>query len=159
MDSKNITRAVMFAVSVSIVGCSSYKFDQNVETINQDSNIVYAGEVIAARDNAQQRVLNERARLLLANELSESNAVELMLAKSPAFQSLLFENLVEGSLAAQSARIINPTLSLERTVHGTETEFGRSLTFGPIDLATLPSRQAHADLALDRAAVNLESNI
>lgn len=159
MDSRNITRAVMFAVSVSIVGCSSYKFDQNVETINQDSNIVYAGEVIAARDNAQQRVLNERARLLLANELSESNAVELMLAKSPAFQSLLFENLVEGSLAAQSARIINPTLSLERTVHGTETEFGRFLTFGLIDLATLPSRQAYADLALNRASVNLESNI
>ena len=45
-----------------------------------------------------------------------------MLVKSPSFQRLLFENLVEGTLAAQTG---NPTVALERMAKGAETEYGR----------------------------------
>ena len=119
-------------------GCVSYNFDENLEKINQNEDVVPSGEVIAAITREQQDALNNRAKLILQNEVGEFEAVELMLLKSPSFQRLLFENLVEGSLAAQTGNISNPTLSLERMVKGAETEYGRFLTFGLIDVLTLP---------------------
>ena len=107
----------------------------------------------------QQDALNNRAKLILQKEVGELEAVELMLVKSPSFQRLLFENLVEGTLAAQTGNIPNPTVSLERMAKGAETEYGRFLTFGLIDVFTLPMRQKYADRAVQSATLNLEANI
>ncbi len=140
-------------------GCVSYDFDENLERINQDDDVVPSGEVVAAITRDQQDALNNRATLILQDEVGEFEAVELMLLKSPSFQRLLFENLAEGSLAAQTGNISNPTLSLERMVKGTETEYGRFLTFGLIDVFTLPMRKKYANRAVQSATLNLEANI
>ena len=129
-------------------GCISYNFDENLQSINQNDDVIPAGEVVAAMTRDQQDALNNRAKLILREEVGEFEAVELMLLKSPSFQRLLFENLAEGSLAAQTGNISNPTLSLERMVKGTETEYGRFLTFGLIDVFTLPMRKKYANHAV-----------
>ncbi len=140
-------------------GCVSYDFDENLEKINQNEEVVPFGEVVAAVTSDQQDALNNRAKSILRKEVGELEAVELMLVKSPSFQRLLFENLVEGTLAAQTGNIPNPTVSLERMVKGAETEYGRFLTFGLIDVFTLPMRKKYADRAVQSATLNLEANI
>ena len=135
-------------------GCVSYDFDENLEKINQNEEVVPFGEVVAAVTRDQQDALNNRAKLILQKEVGELEAVELMLVKSPSFQRLLFENLVEGTLAAQTGNIPNPTVALERMVKGAETEYGRFLTFGLIDVFTLPMRKKYADRAVQSATLN-----
>jgi hypothetical protein len=147
------------ALVLITTGCSSYDFEQNISAVNENSEVVFAGEVIAAKDIDEQNALKERAKTLLENQIGEAEAVELMLTKSPAFQKLLFNNLREGSLAAQTGRIPNPAFAFERMVKGSETEYGRFLTFGLLDLASLPSRQKSSKIAVEIATVNLESEI
>ena len=147
------------ALVLITTGCSSYDFEQNISAVNGNSEVVFAGEVIAAKDIDEQNALKERAKTLLQNQIGEAEAVELMLTKSPAFQELLFNNLREGSLAAQTGRIPNPAFAFERMVKGSETEYGRFLTFGLLDLASLPSRQKSSKIAVEIATVNLESEI
>lgn len=158
---KTEVKLKIFIVGIFLVlsGCVSYNFDENLEKINQNNDVVPSGEVVAAVTSDQQKALNNRAELILQKEVGEFEAVELMLVKSPSFQMLLFENLVEGSLAAQTGNISNPTVSLERMVKGAETEYGRFLTFGLIDVFTLPMRKKYADRAVQSATLSLEANI
>ena len=64
-------------------GCVSYDFDENLERINQNDDVVPSGEVVAAITRDQQDALNNRATLILQEEVGEFEAVELMLLKSP----------------------------------------------------------------------------
>ena len=139
-------------------GCVSYNFDENLEKINQNEEVVPFGEVVAAVTR-EQDALNNRAKLILQKELGELEAVELISREKPLFKGFCSENLVEGTLAAQTGNIPNPTVSLERMVKGAETEYGRFLTFGLIDVFTLPMRQKYADRAVQSATLNLEANI
>lgn len=57
--------------------CISYNFNENLERINQNDDVVPSGEVVAAITRDQQDALNNRAKLILKEELGEFEAVEL----------------------------------------------------------------------------------
>ena len=95
------------ALLAATTGCTSYEFEQNISDINTNTDVVFSGQVTVVKDTDIQNDLSDKATSILENVVGEAEAVQLMLAKSPAFQKLLFTNLKEGSLAAQTGRIPN----------------------------------------------------
>jgi len=83
----------------------------------------------------------------------------LALVNSPSLQALLAQSWAESADAAQSGRISNPIVSLERMVAGDELELSRSLSFGLLDLLTLPARQGIATRRIETAQLRLTSDV
>ena len=92
------------ALLAATTGCTSYEFEQNISDINTNTDVVFSGQVTVVKDTDQQNSLNDKATSILENVVGEAEAVQLMLAKSPAFQKLLFTNLKEGSFAEGKKR-------------------------------------------------------
>ena len=93
-------RIFYFGLIFLVSGCTSYKFDQSLNNINSNKDIVIAGKITAAINQKQQNELFNNSKVLLNSEVGEKEAVELMLSKSPSFQSLLFKYRESGSAAA-----------------------------------------------------------
>ena len=87
------------------------------------------------------------------------NAVQLALSNSPAVQTLLAQSWADMAQAQQGGRIANPVFTLERLRLGDELEIGRLLSFGLLDLLTLPRRQAIAQDQVAQARVQLAANV
>ncbi|MEY4754434.1 MAG: hypothetical protein RJA44_2109, partial [Pseudomonadota bacterium] len=71
-------------------------------------------------------------------------AVRLALQHSPALQALLAESWARQSANAAAAALPNPLLRLERAVQGDVVELTRGISFGLLELLTLPLRQQAA---------------
>ena len=142
-----------------VTGCSSFNMPSQLARLNTNAEIVGSNKVELILSEEHRKRLDARADALLAKPLSMNDAVEVMLAKSPAFQKILFDHWREAALSAQSGRIANPTFSFERMVTGPETEYGRLLTFGLIDVMTLPVRQASASLAIEQTEIRLSAEV
>ncbi|MEY4754285.1 MAG: hypothetical protein RJA44_1960, partial [Pseudomonadota bacterium] len=80
----------------------------------------------------------------LAQPLTADAAVRLALQHSPALQALLAESWARQSANAAAAALPNPLLRLERAVQGDAVELTRGLSFGLLELLTLPLRQQAA---------------
>ena len=63
-------------------GCTSYKFEESLNDINSNKDIVIAGKITAAINQEQQNELFNNSKALLNSEVGEKEAVELMLSKS-----------------------------------------------------------------------------
>ena len=147
--------AVIFLIS----GCSSYKFDESLSKLNENDKLGAVGQITNVISESQRDALNARALTLLNSELGQDEAIELMLIKSPDFQSLLFEHRSRLAVAAQKGRISNPVFSFERMVKGNETEYGRFITFGLLELLTLPVRQDTSKLSVELGQATLEADV
>ncbi len=152
-------RIFYFGLIFIISGCMPYKFEESLNDINSNKDVVIAGKITAAINQEQQNELLKNSKALLNSEIGEKEAVELMLSKSPSFQSLLFKYRGSGSAAAQKARISNPVFSFERMVKGSEIEYGRFLSFGLLDLLSLPTKQKSSKLAVDLNDINFASEV
>jgi outer membrane protein TolC len=91
--------------------------------------------------------------------VGQKEAVQLLLANSPAFQALLAQNWAEAANAAQSGRISNPTFAFESVVTGSESELNRFFSFGLLELITLPQRSAIADYRVEQAQIRMTSEV
>lgn len=147
--------AVIFLIS----GCSSYKFDESLSKLNENDKLGAVGQITNVISESQRDALNARALTLLNSELGQDEAIELMLIKSPDFQSLLFEHRSRLAVAAQKGRISNPVFSFERMVKGNETEYGRFITFGLLELLTLPVRQDTSKISVELGQATLEADV
>ena len=83
----------------------------------------------------------------------------MALVNSQALQALLAQGWAESAEAVQTGRIANPVLGFERIVAGDELELGRALSFGLLDLLTLPARQQIASTRLEQARLRLASEV
>lgn len=148
-----------FLVLPLVSGCSSYDISGSIDSVNQMPDVISSGQATLVLDSKTKQELDDRANFLLKSELSENDAVELMLSKSLDFQTLLLENWRQGSLNVQSGNIANPSFSFERMVKGAETEYGSFLSFGLFELLTLPNRRAAAAIDAERSRIQLASEI
>ena len=146
-------------VILLISGCSSHKFDENLSRLNGNDKLGIVGQITNVTSESQRDALNARALTLLNSELGQDEAIELMLVKSPDFQSLLFEHRSRLAVAAQKGRISNPVFSFERMVKGNETEYGRFISFGLLELLTLPVRQDTSKISVKLGQANLEAEV
>jgi outer membrane protein TolC len=83
----------------------------------------------------------------------------LALVNSPSLQALLAQGWAESADAAQVGRIANPIFSFERMTAGTELDLGRALSFGLLDLLTLPSRYSVATRRIEQSQLRLTSDV
>lgn len=90
------------------------------------------------------------SEVLLAQPLGQPEAVQLALANSPALQAMQARYRAQGAEAAQQGRIANPLFTFERTHIGNELELARLLSFGLLDLLTLPQRKQIAQQQYDQ---------
>jgi outer membrane protein TolC len=150
------------AVLVSLLllsGCASVDFDQSLATTNQEAANFTQGHLALGRTAPQRADQDATARQLLLEPISQVNAVQLALSNSPALQAMLAQNWGDAANAAQTGRIANPVFSFERMVAGDELEFGRLLSFGLLDLLTLPQRHGVARRSIERAQLQLTADV
>jgi outer membrane protein TolC len=147
------------ALAVSVSGCASLDFDATLARTNQDTAGFTQGALALAQTPAQEAARAEHAARLLAQPLQQEAAVQLALVNSPALQSLLAQRWADAAAMAQTGRIANPTLTLEQSRLIDELDIGRRLSFGLLELLTLPQRQARAARSLEAAQIQLSAEV
>ena len=134
----------LVAAAIALAGCASIDADREIAQANESQRAFTQGGLTLARDDAQRAARAQAADRLLSRPLSQADAVQLALSNSPALQALLERHVADLAAADPSGRIGNPVFSFERVRTGDELEIGRLLSFGLLDLLTLPERRALA---------------
>ena len=142
-----------------LAGCASVNLDQTISDTNDSTRTFTQGKLELSRTDAQRQAKAKLASELLANPLGMDEAVQLALANSPAMQALMAQSWADMSLANQGGRIANPIFNFERVRSGDELEIGRLLSFGLLDLLTLPRRMSIASSQVAQARVQLSANV
>ncbi len=147
------------AVAVLVLaGCASVNFDEAVDNTNQATGSFTGGKLELIRNAEQRDAKAKLAADLLSKPLSSDGAVQLALANSPAVQTLLAQSWADMSAANQAGRIANPVFTFERVTFKDELELGRLLSFGLLDLLTLPRRQEIAQSRIAQSQVQLSAS-
>ncbi|CAH0349750.1 TolC family protein [Aquabacterium sp. CECT 9606] len=153
-------RAGVAAIGLGVLsGCASIDIGQSVKRTNDETSGFTQGNLSLATNDSEKTKLRGRAHSLLEKPLSQSQAVELALVNSPSMQALLAQSWAEAAQTAQSGRIANPVFSFERLRAGDELELGRALSFGLLDLISLPWRQSAASRRIEQAQVKLAADV
>ena len=159
----NITKYFkLTAITASVLvlaGCASVNFDEAVSNANQTAGSFTGGKLALSRTADQRNAKDKLSKELLSKPLTSDDAVQLALANSPAVQTLLAQSWADMSAANQAGRISNPLFKFERVTAGDELELGRVLSFGLLDLLTLPRRQAIAQSQIAQAQVQLSASV
>ena len=145
--------------ALALSGCASVDFDKALATTNREAADFTQGQLQLAATPEQMSQRAQQAAKLLGQPLSQSDAVQLALVNSPALQALLAQSWADAAGAAQTGRIANPSLTLERFTMLDEVELGRSLSFGLLDLLTLPQRKGLAERGIARVQLQLTSDV
>jgi outer membrane protein TolC len=157
-----VARAKLLAAAISAIvlsGCASVDFDNSLATTNQDISDFTQGKLALAQTQDQRTALDHAAAQLLSKSLSQGDAVQLALVNSPAVQALLAQNWSDAANAAQSGRIANPVFTFEHLRLPGGDELGRLLSFGLLDLLTLPQRHGIAQRRIERAQLQLTIDV
>ncbi len=153
-------KIVLSAITLAVLsGCASVNFEQSIAKTNQIAANFTQGDLALALTPEQREAQAQAAKTLLLQSLSQNDAVRLALLNSPAVQALLAKNWADAASAAQSGRIANPTFTLERLRLVDELEIGRLLSFGLLDVLTLPQRYSFAQRQIAQAQLRLTSNV
>jgi outer membrane protein TolC len=147
--------ATLFVLS----GCASVNFDQFVAKTNEQAAIFTQGNLSLARTKDQRAEMDSVANEILSKPIGQNDAVRLGLVNSPALQAMLAQNWAAAAGAAQTGRIANPVFTFERLRFASELELGRLLSFGLLDLLTLPQRYKMAERQIAQQQLRLTSNV
>jgi len=142
-----------------LAGCASVNVDQVVRDTNDTTNTFTQGNLELSRTEQQGQARARLSSELLAKPLTMDDAVQLALSNSPAVQTLLAQSWADMAQANQAGRIANPLFTFERMRFGDELELGRLLSFGLLDLLTLPRRQAISRSQVAQAKLQLSANV
>ncbi|MES2363439.1 MAG: TolC family protein [Pseudomonadota bacterium] len=150
--------AVVAAVLV-LAGCASVNIDQAVKDTNDTTGAFTQGKLELSRTEQQVQARQKLSAELLAKPLSMDDAVQLALSNSPGVQALLAQSWSDLAQATQAGRITNPIFTFERMRFRDELELGRLLSFGLLDLLTLPYRQGISRSLVSQAKVQLSASV
>ena len=142
-----------------LFGCATVDFDQSIDRTNREAAEFTGGKLTLARTNAQRESSAMAVADLLKQPLGQAEAIHLALANSPAVQASLAENWASAASAAQSGRIANPLFALSRVRLGAELDIERTLSFGLLDLLTLPQRYGIAQRRIEEARLRLTADV
>ena len=157
--SKRLRLTLLATATAWLAGCASVDIDQTLQDTNRQTGDFTQGKLELSRTTEQRQARAKLSAELLAKPLGMDDAVQLALSNSPAVQTLLAQSWLNLAQADQSGRIANPVFTFERIRFGSELEIGRLLSFGLLDLLTLPQRQAIAQGRTAQAKVQLAANV
>jgi outer membrane protein TolC len=147
------------AASLALAGCASVDMDQAVRDTNDSTGAFTQGKLELSRTEQQAQASARLSDELLAQPLGMDEAVQLALANSPAVQSLLAQHWADMARASQTGRIANPVFTFERVRFADELELGRLLSFGLLDLLSLPRRLEISRGQMAQARVQLSASV
>ncbi len=156
---KRTQSIVLVTAVLGLTGCASFNIGKGLDRVNRDANSFTQGELNLAQNKEERDKRLVATTQLLAKPVGQKEAVQLLLANSPAFQALLAQNWAESASAAQLGRISNPTFAFESVVTGSETELNRFLSFGLLDVITLPQRAAIANYRVEQAQIRMTAEV
>ena len=156
---KFFKRSALAAAIVVLAGCASVNIDDTLADTNNANSTFTGGKLELSRTDAQRQARSKLSGELLAKPLGMDDAVQLALTNSPAVQTLLAQSWADMAQASQNGRIANPLFTFERITFGSELEIGRLLSFGLLDLLTLPRRMGIAQGQVAQARVQLTSSV
>lgn len=156
---RHIRTAALAGSVVLLAGCASVSIDEAVRGTNEAVPGFTGGKLELSRTEQQRQARERLSSDLLAKPLSIDDAVQLALANSPALQALIAQSWSDIAAAAQYGRIANPIFAFERIRAGSELEIGRLLSFGLMDLITLPQRQIISRSQVAQARTQLAINV
>lgn len=159
MNTQKIKLATIVTSIVVLTGCASVSPQSVLENVSARVESQVPAKLKLASNAAELAHLQRRVEALLRAELSQARAVELAMYNSPAFQAMLARGVANAANAAQGGRISNPNFAFERMTATGELELARMLSFGLLDLLTLPQQQAIASVTLDQAQLDLAQQV
>ena len=148
-----------FVLLTVFSGCTSVSFDQSIADTNQRASAFTQGKLSLVKTLEQRRQMDALVAEILKKPLSQAEAVQIALANSPALQALLAQHWANAAQTAQKGRISNPIFSFERIRFADELEWGRLLSFGLLELLTLPQRYQLAQAQLAQEQLQLTSQV
>lgn len=148
-----------FGLLFLLAGCASVEFEKSLSDTNKLAAEFTQGQLSLAQTKEQRDMLANIAAELLHKPIAQDDAVKLALANSPAFQAVLAQNWANAANAAQGGRIANPVLKLERMIEGDEVELSQVLSFGLLDVLTLPQRYRVAQRQIAQAQIQLSNSV
>jgi len=148
--------ALLLAV---LAGCASTEPSKVLTQTQQDLAPLTAIALELAVTPAQVAQRSDAAQRLLEQPLQQADAVGLALLNSPAMQALMARAMADAAQAAQQGRMPNPRLGLEWSSLLDETEIARRISFGLLDILTLPQRQGMAAGAVQQVQLQLSMDV
>ncbi len=157
MKRRSRLRTAALAVSAALLaGCASVSPDglrSEVQALAQGRTAGVDAPALPAADAAAQAEARSAIQRWLAEPLGADAAVRIALLNHPGLQARLAQLGVQDAERVRALTPPNPTLGLGRLVNGREREIERSLSFGLIDLITLPWRSRWQEQALQQATL------
>ncbi|ROZ79586.1 TolC family protein [Ramlibacter sp. WS9] len=150
---------VAAAAVLVLAGCATVNIDDAVQETSRATPGFTNGKLELSRTDLQRQARERLSVELLDKPLSMDDAVQLALANSPSVQALIAQSWADMANANQAGRIGNPIFTFERVRVGQELEIGRLLSFGLLDLLTLPQRQVIARNQVAQAKTQLSANV
>lgn len=157
--SRRLRLTAVASAALILAGCASVNIDKTLRDTNQQTSGFTQDKLELSRTAEQQQARAKLSSELLAKPLGMDEAVQLALSNSPAVQTLLAQSWMDMAQANQMGRIANPVFTFERIRLGDELEIGRLLSFGLLDLLTLPRRQTIAQSRTAQAKIQLAANV
>ncbi len=156
-------RTTALAVSAALLaGCASVSPDglrSEVQALAQGRAAGTDTPALPATDAAAQAEARSAIQRWLAEPLTADTAVRIALLNHPGLHARLAQLGVQDADRVRALTLPNPTLGLGRLVNGREREIERSLSFGLIDLVTLPWRSRWQEQALQQATLGAAQEV
>ena len=154
-----IRPTVPLAAALALSGCVSVNIDKNLANTTEALAEFSDAELILKRTNEDREHADAIVEAALNETLNQSQAVQIALANSASFQTLLANSWARSVQAAQSGRIPNPILSLDDITIGPERELTQLLTIGLLDVIRLPARQKAARSRVEFTQLQLTGDV
>ena len=159
MKRAHATLSVLTAALV-LAGCATVSPDglrDDVRTLT--ATRLPAQALLPAPDAASQAAAQDQIAQWLRQPVDSDTAVRIALLNKPALQARLAALGVQDAQRVQALTLPNPHLSLGRFANGHEREIERQLSFGLLDLLTLPWRTRWQGLQIEQATLGTGQDV
>ena len=137
--------------AVVLAGCASVAPDGLRNAVDRHTaSRLPADSQLPSTDSHAQPTTEAQIAQWLSQPVDADTAVRIALLRSPSLQAQLAQLARQDAQRAQALTLFNPTLTLGRFVNGHEREIERQLSFGLVQLITLPWRSQWQGWQLER---------
>lgn len=144
---------------LGLSGCAQVSFESTLAKTNQAAPDFTQGQLRLLTTPEEKNDAQQLTSELLKKPLTQHEAVHLALVHSPALQALLAQSWAATARADQGARLSNPLFSFSRLRYTGEVDIERTLSFGLLDLLTLPQRLEMAKQEINVAQLQLTADV
>ena len=141
-----------------VIGCASVDTESRIGQLNYDVSDLVEGDLNVELEASSAEHL-AKVDELLSSPVGLREAQQIQLLNSFELKSLINSSLSDMAYAAQLGRISNPNFIFERISSPGELELTRILSFGLLDLITLPKRSKVAKSQMEVVQLQMTATV